>query len=115
MNLGKIFTECTKAQIGPLSVVLLGVVENNSQCVALSRVNGADAVTKVGSVVVARAAHGSMMNCKDDRIALLWREHFNAGLPAWSLLGEDEFAAVKIFAALTQETGDLKRKHDVAV
>ena len=115
MNLGEILHRVHESPNRPLSVVLLGVVENNSQCVALARVNGADTVTKVGSVIAARAAHGSMMNCKDDRIALLWRENFNARLPAWLLLGEDKFAAVKVFAALTQETGDLKRKHDVAV
>ncbi len=96
-------------------VLLFGIVENNSQRVALARVNGADAVTKVGSVVAAGAANWSVMNCKDDRIALLGTKHFNARLPAWLLLGQDKLAAVKVFAALTQETGDLKRKHDVPV
>jgi hypothetical protein len=45
--------------------------------------NGADAVTKVRPVVASRASNGSMMNCKDHRIALFRREHFNARLPAF--------------------------------
>jgi len=48
--------------------------------------NGADAVTKVRPVVASRASNGSMMNCKDYRIALLRRKHFNARLPAFASL-----------------------------
>ena len=44
-----------------------------------------------------------MMNCKDDRVALIRIERFDAGLLARALLGEDKFAAFKIFAALTQK------------
>lgn len=81
----------------------------------MARANGADAVAKIGAVVAVRAAHGSMMNGKDDRIALIRSENFNARLPARPLLRKDEFAACKIASAPAQEEGDLKRKHDFAV
>ena len=40
----------------------LGIVENDSQGISLAGLNGADAVTKVGSVVAACASNGSMIN-----------------------------------------------------
>ena len=40
----------------------LGIVKNDSQGISLAGLNGADAVTKVGSVVAARASNGSVMN-----------------------------------------------------
>jgi hypothetical protein len=72
-------------------------------------------VAEVGAVVAARAANRAMMNCKDDRVALIRIERFDAGLLARALLGEDKFAAFKIFAALAQKEGDLKRKDDFTV
>ena len=97
------------------AVFLSGIVKNDSQGVPVARTNGADAVAKIGAVVAARAAHGSMMNGKDDRIALIRTENFNTGLSARSLLRKNEFAAFKIVAAPAQEKGNLKRKREFSV
>jgi hypothetical protein len=78
-------------------------------------VNGADSVPKIGSVITSRAANGAMMNSKDDRVALVWREHLDAGLLARPLLGENEFAALEILPSPAQEESDLKRKDHLAV
>jgi hypothetical protein len=90
-------------------------MENDSQGVSLSGMNRADAVTKVGPVVAARASNGSMVNRKDYRVALLGREHFNPRLPARLLFGKHEFTAGEVGSALAQEKGELKGKHTVTV
>ena len=93
----------------------LRVMENDPQGVSLSGMNGADAVTKVGAIVAARASNGSMMNCKDYRVALLGSEHFDPGLPARLLFGKHEFTAGEVAPALAQEKSELKRKHHVTI
>jgi len=70
---------------------------------------------KIGSVITSRAANRAMMNCKDDRVALVWREHLDAGLLARPLLGENEFTALEIPPSPAQEESDLKRKYHLAV
>ena len=97
------------------AVFLSGIVKNDSQGVSVACTYGTDAVAKIGAVVAARATHGSMMNGKDDRIALIWTENFNTGLPARSLLRKNEFAAYKIVSAPAQEKGNLKRKREFSV
>lgn len=97
------------------AVFLSGIVKNDSQGVSVACTHGADAVTKTGAVVAARAAHGPMMNGKDDRIALVRPENFNAGLPARPLLRKNEFAAYKLVSAPAQEKGNLKRKREFSV
>jgi hypothetical protein len=77
--------------------------------------HGADAVTKVRSVVASGAPNGSMPDCKDNRIALRRKQDFNAGLLTRALLSEDKFAACKIPGVLTQEKSDLKWKYNVTV
>ena len=77
--------------------------------------DGADAVAEGGAVVAACATNRAMMNGKDDCVALIWIERFDAGLLARALLGEYKFTAFKIFAALAQKEGDLKRKYDFTV
>src|SRR4030095_16522830 len=77
--------------------------------------NSADAVTKGGAIVAARAPNWSMMNGKDDRVALVRSEHFDARLAARLLLREHKFAAVKIPSPLAQKEGDLKRKQNLTV
>src|SRR5438093_10141759 len=85
---------------------LLCVVENNSQGISAAGVNGADAVAQMGPVKATGALHGSMVNREDYRVSLVGSEHLNARLPAWLLLGEDEFAAFKISSRLAQKEGD---------
>ena len=56
-----------------------------------------------------------MMNCEDDRVALVWREHLDAGLLTRPLLSENKFAALEILPSPAQEESDLKRKDHLAV
>ena len=77
--------------------------------------NGAYSVAKIRSVVALRASNRPMMNRKDHRIALVRREHFNAGLPARPLFGNDKFAAFEILSRLAEETSHLKREREFAV
>ena len=93
----------------------LRVMENDPQGVSLSGMNGADAVTKVGAIVAARASNGSMMNCKDYRVALLGSEHFDPRLAARLLFGKHEFTAGEIASALAQEKSELKGKYNITV
>jgi hypothetical protein len=44
-------------------------------------------VAQVGPVKTARAANRAMVDGEDHRVALVRREHFDAGLPARLLLG----------------------------
>lgn len=90
-------------------------MENNSQGVPAAQANRADSVAQVGPVIAPRAADRTMINGEDYRVALVRREHFDAGLPARLLLREDEFAALEVPAALAQKESRLKRKEDLAV
>jgi len=90
-------------------------VKNNAERASGTGMNGAYSVAKIRSVVALRASNRPMMNRKDHRIALVRREHFNAGLLARPLFGKHKFAACKIAPSLTQEEGDLKWKDDLAV
>ena len=62
--------------------------------------NGAYSVAKIRSVVALHASNRPMMNRKDHRIALVGREHVNAGLPARPLFGKDKFATFEILSSL---------------
>jgi len=90
-------------------------VKNNAERASGTGMNGAYSVAKIRSVVALRASNRPMMNRKDHRIALVRREHFNAGLPARPLFGKNKFAAFEILSSLAQKEGDLKRKDDLAV
>ena len=68
---------------------LFGVVENDSQCVALARMNGADAVPKRRAIIAAYAADRTMVDGKDDRIAAVGVESFGARLLSRALLTKD--------------------------
>ena len=70
---------------------------------------------KIGPVIASRALDGAMMNCEDDRVALVWREHLDAGLLTRPLLSENKFAALEILPSPAQEESDLKRKDHLAV
>ena len=63
--------------------------------------NRADTVTDGGTVVAAYSADRAMVDGKDDRVAAMGVERFDAGLLPRSLLAKDKLAAVKILAALT--------------
>lgn len=107
--------------LGPLlaavcnTVPLLCIVENDSQGVSVTRVNGADPVPKGRSIVAARASNGAMMNGKYHPVAPVRREHFDTRLLSRALFGEHEITAFKIPPPLTQEKGDLKRKDNLPV
>jgi len=90
-------------------------MENNSQGVPATRANRAYPVAQMGTVITPRAAHRTMVDGKDHRVALVRREHLDARLPARLLLGEDEFAACKISTAFVQKGSYLKREEDIAV
>ena len=80
---------------------LFGIVENDSQCVALARMNGTDAVPKGGAIVAAYPADGTMVDGKDDCVAAIRVKRFDAGLLARALLAKDKLAAVKMLATLS--------------
>jgi hypothetical protein len=77
--------------------------------------NRAHAVSKVGSVVTSRAMNRAMMHCKDHRVALVRRKHFDPRLPARTLFGKDKFPSFKLPPPLAQKACDLKRKDHFAV
>ena len=57
---------------------------------------GADPVTKIRSIVTARAPNGTMMNREDYGVALARAEHLDAGLATRLLLHEDEFPSLEV-------------------
>src|SRR4030095_4473788 len=52
---------------------------------------------------------------EQDRVALRKRHHRDAGLHPWPLLGQNEFAALKILARLRQQHRGLQREDMLAV
>src|ERR1044071_7554228 len=90
---------------------LFGIVENDSQCVALARMNGTDAMPKGGAIVATYPADETMVDGKDDRIAAVGIERFGARLLPRALLAKDKLAAVKILAALTEKNSKIGRAH----
>jgi hypothetical protein len=66
---------------------LLRVVKNNAEGISVARPNRADAVAHVGAVIAARAADQTVIDGEEDGVALVRREHFDAGLSAQLLLG----------------------------
>src|SRR6516225_1877718 len=72
------------------------IVKNDSQRIAVTRANAADAMAHVHAVAAARAPHGPMMHGKDHGLALSKRHDLSAGLHPRPLLREHEFAAAEI-------------------
>jgi hypothetical protein len=94
---------------------LFRIVENDSQRVALARMDGADAVTQIRSIITPRPANRPIVNGENHCIALIRRKHFNPRLATWVLFGKDELAAGEVSTPLAQKNRQLKWKMDFAV
>ena len=93
----------------------LGVVKDDSDCVAHALAEAADAVPEVDAVSSLCALNRPVVDGESDRIALAQWHDFSAALHARALLRENEFATREIPSGLGEQDRDLKRKCEVAI
>ncbi len=75
----------------------------------------ADTMPHGDAIGAARALHRPVIDGEYDPFPLLERHHFDAGLQARSLLGQDEFAAGEVNEGAIEKEGDLQRKMQLAI
>src|SRR5687768_12253280 len=97
------------------SAMLLRVVEDHAEGVALPAGETAHGVAHGGAKVAARALDGAVARGEDQDLALVGVDRLALGLRARALLDQQEVAALVVDAAPAQEAGELEREDDVAV
>src|SRR5207253_8285835 len=95
--------------------VLLGIVEDYSQCVPLAGANAAHPMPKVHAIDAARTPHRTIVYGEDDAISLAQRNHLGTGLHARSLLGHHELASMEISPGFGEKNRELQREDMLSV
>src|SRR6185437_14964547 len=95
--------------------LLLGVMENDSQSIALACDKRADAMTVIDRIGAALALDRAVMHGEHHAVAVAERHHAGAGLGAGPLLGHHEFAAGEVPARLGQKNRHLQREDMLAI
>ena len=91
------------------------IVKDHPKRMTLPAANGTHAVAHRYAIDTARPALGTVIDRKDDGLALAKRNDGDAGLHARTLLGEHELSAGEVASGLTEKKSYLERKEDVAV
>src|SRR5262245_11193707 len=91
------------------------VVKDDAQSEPFAPGEAAHPVAHVRPIRPARAGDGPVARGKDDRLALLERNHAPPRLRAGPLLDEQELAALEILPRLAQEHRELDGEDDLAV
>ena len=85
-------------------------MENNSQGVPFAVQERAYTMPEVGSVVAARAFHGTVSRCDDHGFTLLQADGMADRLRAGLLFHQQQFASGEFFVGLAQADDDLEGK-----
>jgi hypothetical protein len=93
----------------------LGVVKDDAEGVAMAGPYSTDAVTHVHPIASAGSAHRPVVDWENYPVTLTNRHDLSARLHAWSLLGQDKFAAGEIRSRFRQKNRHLQRKNMLAV
>jgi len=94
---------------------LLGVMENDAECVALARSQTTNAVPEICAVESALAANRSVVDSERHGVSFRESNDLCARLHARTLLHKSEFPTGKVPSRLRQENGDLDRKYVFAI
>jgi hypothetical protein len=90
-------------------------VENNADCMTVSRPDAADAVAQVHAISAACTLHRPVVNCKNNAVSLTERHDHRASLHTRALLRHDELATGEIRAGVGQQNGQLEREDMLTV
>ena len=93
-----------------LACQLSRVVKDNSQRVAMASTDPTHPVAHLHAIIAACSRDRSVVDSEDHGIALAQGQDFGAGLHARPLFGQDEFAAVEIFARRGEQHRHLERE-----
>src|SRR5579884_456252 len=96
-------------------LLLLSIVEDDTERIAASRPHPTHSVSKIDSVVAAFPLERTVIHRKRDRISLVERHDLNTRLHARSLLGENKFSSGEIPSRLRKENRHLYGKHMLAI
>jgi hypothetical protein len=91
------------------------VVEDDAKGKALAALEAAHPMAHVDAIGAARALLGPLPHGEDDAVALAQAHNLHPRLHPGPLLGQHEFAAVKVASRLGKEDRDLERKKVLAI
>ena len=98
-----------------MGLPLCRVVENDADCMTVSRPDAADAVPQVDAIRAARTLNGPVMNCENNGVALTERHDHRPALHARTLLRHDELSSSEVRAGVGKQNGQLEREDMLAV
>src|ERR1700730_238309 len=98
-----------------MSLPLCRVVENDADCMTVSRPDAADAVPQVYAIRAALTLHGPVVNCENNAISLTERHDHRPALHARALFRHDELSTGEVRAGVGQQNSQLEREDMLAV
>ena len=101
--------------MGDTRLLLLCIMKDHAQGVALTAQNRAHAVAEVGAVVATRSLCRTVSSAYDNRVALLQTNCVTDRLSAWPLFHQQQFASGEFEFVLAQAENHLEGKYDFAV
>src|SRR5580704_7418065 len=105
----------TVARPPPLFRPSFGIVEYDSDRMALAGPQPADAMAQVDAIAALGALDRPVVDGEHDGVALLERHDLRPALHARPLLGQHELAAGEVLAGLRQQDRDLQRECEIAI
>jgi hypothetical protein len=90
-------------------------MEDNADGVPHARANTAHAVAKIDAIIPLCSSHRPVMYGKGNRVTLAQSHDLGPTLHAWSLFGQNEFAACKILGRFRKQDCGLNWKRETAV
>src|SRR5262249_2796310 len=101
----------SKSRVRPLFCV----VEDYAEAVALTRTDGAHAMTDVDAIIAACAGDRTVAIGKNEGFALLKADRSAARLGPRTLLDQEQLAANEIISLAAEEAGHLQRERNLAI
>ena len=101
--------------IPTVQVFLLGIMKNDTERMAMSGTQSADAMPQIHAIRASRTLHRSMMYRKGNRVTPAKRNHLRSGLHPWALFGEHKLPTRKILSRFREKDGDLDREDMLAI
>src|SRR5258708_39560495 len=87
---------------------LCRVMENDADCMTVSRPDAADAVPQVNAIRATRTVNRPVMNCENNGVALTERHDHRPALHARTLLRHDKLPSGEVRAGVGKQNGQLE-------